>query len=214
MTERRYTPADRLVGHLDRSLRTLFGRPPTTGRPHPAEAVPEADLNAAERRHAAGLMRVNHCGEVCAQGLYEGQALTARDPAVGEAMRRAADEENDHLVWCADRLAELGSRTSRLDPLFHAGSLALGAAAGLAGDRWSLGFLAETERQVVRHLESHLERLPATDGRSRAVVEQMRRDEAEHAGMAERGGAAPLPRPVQRLMACNARVMTTTTYRV
>jgi ubiquinone biosynthesis monooxygenase Coq7 len=206
--------ADHLVTHLDRGLRTLFGRPPTTGRAYPASAAEDAPLSDAERRHAAGLMRVNHCGEVCAQGLYEGQALTARDPVIRDAMRHASDEENDHLAWCRSRLEELGSRPSLLNPLFYAGSVALGTAAGLAGDRWSLGFLAETEHQVVQHLERHLGRLPEADGRSRAVVEQMRQDEAGHAETAEHHGAAPLPAPLRAMMRLSSRVMTTSTYRI
>lgn len=214
MNHRQLSAADRVIGHFDRGLRTLFGRPPTTGRPYPAQEVDDAPLEDAPRRHAAGLMRVNHCGEVCAQGLYEGQALTARDPAIRDAMRHASDEENDHLAWCEARLQELGSHTSRLNPLFYAGSVTLGATAGLAGDRWSLGFLAETERQVVRHLERHLGRLPAEDARSRAVVEQMRRDEASHAETAERHGAARLPAPIRGLMRLSSRLMTSSTYRI
>ncbi len=213
MTARRYTPADRLIDHLDQGLRTVFGNPPTTGRPHPAAGVAEGELSEADRHHSAGLMRVNHCGEVCAQALYQGQALTARDPAIRDAMRDAADEENDHLAWCRERLTELDSRTSLLDPAFHLGSLTLGAAAGAAGDRWSLGFLAETERQVVRHLSGHLERLPEDDHRSRAIVTQMRTDEGEHASMAVQAGARELPAPVKRMMQLTSKVMTTLTYR-
>ncbi|WP_435104964.1 2-polyprenyl-3-methyl-6-methoxy-1,4-benzoquinone monooxygenase [Arhodomonas sp. AD133] len=214
MTARRYSPADRLIDHLDQGLRTVFGNPPTTGRPHPAANVADGELSDADRHHSAGLMRVNHCGEVCAQALYQGQALTARDPVIRDAMREAADEENDHLAWCRGRLNELDSRTSLLDPAFHLGSLALGAAAGAAGDRWSLGFLAETERQVVRHLSGHLERLPEADHRSRAIVTQMRTDEGEHASMAVQAGARELPAPVKRMMQLTSKVMTTLTYRV
>ncbi len=214
MSHRQLSPADRVIGHIDRGLRTLFGRPPTTGRPYPAQHVEDAGLDETSARHAAGLMRVNHCGEVCAQGLYEGQALTARDPAIRDAMRHASDEENDHLAWCEARLRELGSHTSRLNPLFYAGSATLGAAAGLAGDRWSLGFLAETEHQVVRHLEKHLDRLPPEDARSQAIITQMRRDEATHAETAEQHGAARLPAPIRGLMRLSSRVMTTTTYRI
>lgn len=212
MTARNLSPADRFICHLDRGLRTVFGNPPTTGRRYPAEGVEDAPLDTAQRRHAAGLMRVNHCGEVCAQALYEGQAVTARDPAVRDSMRHASDEENDHLDWCSRRLSELDSHTSRLNPLFYVGSLTLGAAAGVAGDRWSLGFLAETERQVVRHLDGHLGELPEQDARSRAIVAQMRTDEAGHAAMAVDQGAAALPRPIRRLMGLSSAVMTRTAY--
>lgn len=214
MSERHYTAVDRLIGHLDQGLRTVFGNPPTTGRPYPAEKVADTGLATEDRRHAAGLMRVNHCGEVCAQALYQGQALTARSDEVGAAMRRAADEENDHLAWCRSRLTELDSRTSLLDPAFYLGSLTMGIAAGTAGDRWSLGFVAETERQVVTHLSGHLGRLPESDLRSRAIVEQMRIDEGEHAEMAVGAGARELPGPIKGLMRLTARVMTTTTYRI
>ena len=209
--ERQLSPVDHLVTHLDRAVRTLFGRPPTTGRPHPAEGTDDADLSEQERRTAARLMRVNHCGEVCAQALYQGQALTAREPHLREAMEEAAREENDHLAWCEGRLEELDARTSLLNPLFYAASLGLGTAAGLAGDRWSLGFLAETERQVVRHLEGHLLRLPRQDERSRAILEQMRVDEGHHATRAVEEGAAELPAPVRRAMGLSARAMTGST---
>jgi len=212
MTVRRLSAADRFICHLDRGLRTVFGNPPTTGRPYPADGHDEGELDTRERRHAAGLMRVNHCGEVCAQALYEGQAITARDASIRDAMRHASDEENDHLDWCNRRLTELDSHTSRLNPLFYLGSLAFGAAAGAAGDRWSLGFLAETENQVVRHLEGHLGRLPEQDVRSRAIVTQMRSDEAGHAAMAVDHGAAALPRPIQGLMGLSSALMTRTTY--
>lgn len=212
MHERRYSPIDELLIHFDRGLRTVFGRPPLTGRPYPAEHQLDADLSDAERTQSARLMRVNHTGEVCAQALYQGQALTARDPAVREAMQQAADEENDHLAWCADRVEELGQRTSLLNPLFYMGSLAIGTLAGAIGDRWSLGFLAETERQVVDHLDGHLRRLPDTDARSRAIVEQMKIDEGEHANAAMSAGAAELPRPVRDLMRLSSKVMTQSTY--
>ncbi len=197
---------------VDRGLRTVFGRPRTTGRPAPAERAEEPDLNDAERAESGRLMRVNHCGEVCAQALYQGQALTAREQRVREAMQRAADEENDHLAWCRDRIDELEGRTSHLDPLFYLGSLTLGALAGAAGDRWSLGFLAETERQVVRHLDGHLGRLPAGDTRTRAVIEQMKEDEGQHATTAVEAGGAELPEPVKRLMRLSSKVMTGATY--
>ncbi|MCC7547014.1 MAG: 2-polyprenyl-3-methyl-6-methoxy-1,4-benzoquinone monooxygenase [Burkholderiales bacterium] len=201
---------DRLIVPLDRALRTLFATPHTS-RPEPGAKLPEGDLDASERRLAGSLMRVNHTGEVCAQALYEGQMLVAREPRVQTLLEHAAREETEHLAWTAARLQALGARRSVLDPLFYGGSLALGAAAGLLGDRWSLGFLAETERQVEQHLSGHMERLPAADARSRAVVEQMRADEAGHAMTAEREGAARLPLPARLAMRLAARIMTGTT---
>ena len=168
------------------------------------------ELSADERRLAGALMRVNHVGEVCAQALYSAQALTARAPGLREQMRSAARDETDHLAWCEKRLQELGARTSLLNPLWYAGAFAIGAAAGRAGDKLSLGFLVETERQVEQHLDDHLQRLPQADGSSRAVVAQMKADEARHADAAERAGAAPLPAPVRWLMRAAARVMTST----
>ena len=209
---RRYGALDRLILSLDHALRTLWGEPQDTGRAYPAEPFEESALSEAERRHAAGLMRVDHAGEVSAQGLYQGQAVTARRPEVRRAMEQAAREENDHLVWCRRRLEELGSRTSLLDPFWYAGSFAIGALAGLAGDRWSLGFVVETERQVVRHLEDHLRRLPPQDARSRAILEQMKEDELHHATTALHAGAAELPAPVKGLMRITSKVMTTTAY--
>ena len=205
---------DCLIAEVDQALRTLFGRPPVTGRADPAGGIEDAALAPPEHRLAVGLLRVDHAGEVCAQALYQGQALTARRTKVGETMRRAAQEENDHLDWCARRLEELGARTSLLNPLWYAGSLAIGALTGLTGDRWSLGFVAETERQVQAHLGGHLDRLPTADRKSRAILEQMRRDEARHATAALESGAAPLPGPVKGLMALASRVMTTTASRV
>ncbi len=212
--ERRYTPADRLFMHLDVGLRTLVGRPRITERPDPAEAAPEAELSDSERRHVAGLMRVNHAGEVSAQGLYEGQALTARLPEVRERMERAAQEENDHLVWCENRLKALGSHVSYLNPVWYLGSLAIGAAAGAAGDKWSLGFVAETEHQVIRHLDSHLEQLPEEAGKDRAVLEQMKVDEGHHATVALAAGGAELPAPVKTVMGVVSKVMTGAAYRL
>lgn len=201
---------DRFIIPLDRALRTLFATP-HSNRPTPGGELPEAPLDEAERRLAGGLMRVNHTGEVCAQALYEGQMLVAREPHVQKLLEHAAKEETEHLAWTEARLQELGARKSLLDPLFYTGSLALGAAAGLLGDRWSLGFLAETERQVEQHLTGHMERLPAADARSRAIVEQMRTDETGHAMAAEREGAARLPLPARLAMRVAARVMTGTT---
>jgi len=197
---------------LDNGMRTVFGRPQPTERPDPAAALDEAELTAAERTLAGRLMRINHTGEVCAQALYQGQALTAHLPDVRGSMERAAAEENDHLAWCEARLDQLGSHTSLLNPLWYAGSFAIGAVAGAVGDKWSLGFVAETEHQVVRHLDGHLERLPVHDARSRAVLEQMREDEGRHATVALRAGGAPLPSPVKRAMTVTSRVMTGLAY--
>jgi ubiquinone biosynthesis monooxygenase Coq7 len=212
MTTRNYTPLDRLLINLDQAVRTLFGQPVTTGRPNPAAAAPAVELPPWEQRRAARLMRVDHTGEVCAQALYQGQALTARLTEVRDRMERATVEENDHLAWCEARLRELNSRPSLLNPLFYAGAFAIGALAGAAGDRWSLGFVAETEQQVVEHLNAHLERLPAADRPSRAILEQMREDEAHHAATAMAAGAGRLPFPVRALMKGASQVMTQTTY--
>lgn len=204
---------DRLIIEFDKGLRTLFAPAPTV-RPVPGRDLPEAALSEAEKRHAAGLMRVNHAGEICAQALYQGQALTARNPEAKAALTQAALEETEHLNWCATRLAELGSHTSRLNPLWYSGSLAIGMLAGALGDQWNLGFLAETERQVEAHLQSHLERLPAQDAKSRAIVEQMKIDEARHATTAIAHGGAPLPLPVRLAMKLTSKVMTTLAYRI
>ncbi|HXF67717.1 MAG TPA: 2-polyprenyl-3-methyl-6-methoxy-1,4-benzoquinone monooxygenase [Burkholderiales bacterium] len=202
---------DDLILAFDRGLRTLLG-PPQALRAAPGGDLPEASLTESERRHAAALMRVNHAGEVCAQALYQGQALTARNARAKEALERAAAEETEHLAWTAARIGELGGRTSLLNPLWYAGSFAIGAAAGLAGDRWNLGFLAETERQVVAHLEGHLGRLPQADRKSRAILEQMKQDEARHATTALAHGAAELPEPAKAAMRLASRVMTETAF--
>jgi ubiquinone biosynthesis monooxygenase Coq7 len=188
--------------------------PPPTGdtRPNPAGDLEDPVLDADARRHAAGLMRVNHAGEVAAQALYQGHALVARNPEIREHMLEAAAEERSHLAWCEDRLRELDSHPSRLDPLWYAGSFAIGAVAGLAGDRWSLGFVEETEKQVSEHLSGHLEKLPEDDARSRAIVEAMRADEERHGAEAAAAGARALPRPVRELMRAVARVMTRGAY--
>jgi ubiquinone biosynthesis monooxygenase Coq7 len=212
MTNRHYTPADTLLINFDQALRTVFGHPKTTGRPNPAVNAPPADLQPSQQRQAARLMRVNHTGEVCAQALYQGQSLTAQLDAVRDRMDQAAIEENDHLAWCETRLKELGSHTSVLNPVFYAGSFAIGALAGKAGDRWSLGFVAETEHQVVEHLNTHLNRLPEHDQPSRAILEQMKEDEARHATHALAAGGAQLPLPIRALMKGVAKVMTGTTY--
>lgn len=214
MEPRNYTPFDRLLMNVDQALRTVFGRPETTGRPDPASAASTAPLTPEQQRHAAGLMRVNHVGEVCAQALYQGQAVTARSGKVRDAMRQAAREENDHLEWCEARVRALDSHLSYLNPLWYAGAFGIGAAAGAAGDRWSLGFVAETERQVVRHLEKHLRELPLDDHKSRAVLQQMHADEARHATAAIEAGARELPAPIRGLMKVASKVMTTTAYRV
>lgn len=198
---------DDLIIGFDKGLRTLFA-PARSSRPVPGEDCQDADMSSAQRALAAALMRVNHTGEVCAQALYQGQAMTARDSGARAALEEAAQEETEHLAWTEQRLTELGGRKSVLNPLFYAGSFALGAAAGALGDRWNLGFLAETERQVVRHLESHLSRLPADDRKSRAIVEQMRDDEARHATTALRHGGAELPAPVKAAMQASSKVMT------
>lgn len=204
---------DRLIVEFDRALRAVAGVA-HAARPSPAERVPERTSGEKDRAHAAALMRVNHVGEVCAQALYQGQALTARDPAAREALAKAAREEEDHLAWSAERVRELGGRLSLLNPLWYAGSFAIGALAGALGDRWNLAFLAETERQVEEHLSGHLEALPEQDERTRAVVEAMRADEAKHRATALGLGAAELPEPVKRAMRFASRVMTTTAYRV
>jgi ubiquinone biosynthesis monooxygenase Coq7 len=204
---------DFLISEFDRTLRSLAGVHEAI-RPNPAEAVAEAELGENERRHAAGLMRVNHVGEICAQALYQGQAMTARDPDARAALEQAAREEQDHLAWSAERIRELEGRTSLLNPLWYAGSFAMGLAAGAMGDRWNLAFLAETERQVEEHLTGHLDKLPAEDRRTRAVVEAMRTDEAKHRDTAIQLGAAEMPAPLKLAMRLASKVMTTLSYRV
>lgn len=204
---------DRLIAEFDKALRAVAGVA-NASRPSPAEGKPHAQLSDAERGHAAALMRVNHVGEICAQALYQGQALTARDAAAKAALERAAREEEDHLAWSADRIRELGGRPSLLNPLWYAGSLALGALAGALGDRWNLAFLAETERQVEEHLTGHLDALPLADERTRAVVATMREDEANHRQTALRFGAADMPAPARTAMRLASKVMTTVAYRI
>ena len=205
---------DRLVIAFDRALRCVARTDRGSESGNPAGDAADDALDDRERRHSAGLMRVNHAGEVAAQALYRGQSLMARDTATRDAMEQAVREENDHLVWCRRRLEELGSRPSRLDPLWYAGSLAIGTVAALAGDRWSLGFVAETERQVVEHLDDHLGRLPEGDHRSRALLRQMRADEQCHATRARAAGGAALPPVVRRAMRAASKVMTRTAYRI
>jgi ubiquinone biosynthesis monooxygenase Coq7 len=204
---------DRFIGEFDRALRAVAGVA-HAARPSPAELKKEAELEAGERAHAAAMMRVNHVGEVCAQALYQGQALTARTDSAREALERAAREEEDHLAWSATRTRELGGRLSLLNPLWYAGSFAIGALAGALGDKWNLAFLAETERQVEEHLTGHLEALSPADARTRAVVEAMRADEARHRITALDLGAAELPEVAKRTMRLASKVMTTVAYRI
>lgn len=204
---------DGLIVEFDRALRAIFA-PAHSVRPLPSAGLPEADLDLAEKRHVVGLMRVDHCGEICAQALYQGQALTSRDPAVRDALRAAADEETEHLAWTEQRIAELGGRKSWLNPVWYLGSLSLGVLAGALGDKWNLGFLAETERQVEAHLDGHLRSLPEADARSRAIVDQMRLDEIKHAETAVHYGAAELPGVVKQVMRLAATGMTKTAYRI
>lgn len=208
---RRYSSVDQLCFGVETLLRGLFAQR-FQGRSNPAADTPEAELSSSECRHAAGLMRVNHVGEVCAQALYLGQALTARDTTTREHLLHAAQEEADHLRWCAQRLQELGARTSRLNVLWFAGASLTGAGAGFFGDGWNLGFVVETERQVEAHLQQHLNWLPPTDTRSRKIIEQMKADEIAHAEDALNRGARELPGGVKILMRCSAKIMTTTAY--
>ena len=204
---------DELIIGFDRALRTLSGTA-VSSRPYPGTGRRDPVLDPAERRHAAGLMRVNHTGEVCAQALYQAQSLTARDAATRERLARAAREEEDHLAWTQQRLSELDDRPSLANPLWYAGSFAIGLIAGIGGDRTNLGFVVETERQVEEHLTGHMDRLPANDTKSRAIVAAMRDDEARHGAMAQDAGAGELPLPVRLLMRAAARVMTATAYRL
>lgn len=212
MIHRDMTFADRVIAGFDQALRTVSGVDAGSGRESPATGIDEPDLSAPDRRHGAGLMRVNHAGEVAAQALYHGQASTARRPEVRHMMEVAAAEEGDHLRWCRERLKELQGRPSLLDPIWYGGSFLFGALAGLAGDRWSLGFLAETERQVERHLGDHLAQLPEADERSRAVLRVMRDDERQHATAAQQAGATALPWPLPSVMAWASKLMTRGAY--
>jgi len=210
---RSLTPLDRVLAETQRALETVFATP-RAERGNPALQQSEIVLDDAERRHAAGLMRINHVGEVCAQALYCGQAAVARDEATRAHLLAAAQEETDHLAWCADRLDELHSRPSLLNPLWYASSYTIGLLAGLRGDGWNLGFVVETERQVEAHIDEHLESLPPADARSRAILEVMKTDEARHADNAEVAGARVLPPPVPTLMALASKVMKTVAYRI
>ena len=208
------SPIDRLILEFDTALRSVAGGA-NAQRPIPGSDLGgNSGLDSFERKHAAGLMRVNHVGEVCAQALYQAQKLVARNPKIQEMLNHSGQEEMDHLAWCETRLHELGSHTSYLNPLWYAGSFAIGLAAGLAGDKWSLGFVAETEKQVENHLESHLETLPKEDRRSRAIVDQMRLDEIAHGQAAKNAGGANLPEPLQKIMQAMSKVMTATAYKI
>lgn len=214
MQKRPFSPLDRLIIGADNALRTVAAPAGKPARKNPADELPESELDDAERRHAAGLMRVNHAGEIAAQGLYQGHAAVARDPVIEQQMQHAASEEFDHLAWCEQRLRELNEAPSRLSPFWYAGAFAIGAVSGVLGDKWSLGFIAETEKQVCAHLDSHLDRLPDKDTRSRAIVSKMYAEEKAHGENAMEAGAAELPGPVQRLMRLMAKVMTSTAYQL
>lgn len=210
--QRNYSLFDQLCLNLDQAVRSVFGKTLSTEREYPATDSPEAQLTMEQRKHAAALMRINHAGEVCAQALYHGQGMTSRRQDVKEKMQQAAKEEGDHLAWCSQRLVELGSHTSYLNPLWYISSFSLGLTAGLIGDKWSLGFLAETEKQVVKHLEQQLNLLPQKDERSAVILQQMHRDEAQHREDAVKAGAAELPEFIKRLMQFTSSIMVKTTY--
>jgi len=214
MDQRVLSPLDRLLSGINSALTTVAGPPTRPTRENPAGDLPEAQLTDDEKSHAAGLMRVNHAGEVAAQGLYQGHAAASRNPSIEQQMRHAAEEELDHLGWCEQRLDELGSRPSILGPVWYAGAFVLGAASGALGDRWALGIVEETERQVSEHLTSHLDRLPESDTRSRAIVLQMRDEEEAHSENARAAGASELPDSVKNLMRLTAKIMTSTAYRM
>ncbi len=205
---------DRAIIGFDRNVLQVLTGQGRAHRPSPARSVPEPELSPTVRRHIAGLMRVNHAGEICAQALYMGQAVMARQAVTRDKMRQSAEEEIDHLQWCRQRIEELGGNTSRLDPFWYTGALSLGLVAGLAGDHWSLGFIAETERQVVEHLQGHLDQLPQADEKSRAILAQMQIDEAQHGDKAAAAGAQALPVAVQSAMRFCARIMTRTAYHI
>ena len=202
---------DRLIIGFDKSLRTLLSQP-HAARIRPDDALDDAELNETEKRHAAALMRVNHCGEICAQALYSGQAFTSRNSTTTAALNEAAIEETDHLAWCESRMQELGGRKSLLNPIWYLGSFGMGIIAGALGDKWNLGFLAETEKQVAQHLERHLATLPANDQKTRVIIEQMHIDETAHADTAFNHGAANLPAPARMMMQMASKVMTSTSY--
>jgi ubiquinone biosynthesis monooxygenase Coq7 len=214
MPDRQLTFLDRCILQADQALRTIFAEPIGSGRENPAQSGRDEALSAIDKGESISLMRVNHAGEVCAQALYQGQALTARNREVRQQMESAAIEENDHLAWCRQRIQELGGHTSLLNPLWYGGSFLIGATTGMLGDKWSLGFLAETEHQVVNHLQGHLQRLPQGDHRSRAILRQMQEDEAQHKTTALHAGGRELPAAVKKLMGLTSRIMTGTAYRI
>ncbi len=214
MTGRRLSFIDHLLTNTDRALRSLTPNTQVHERPSPARTVNETELSVSEKKHAAGLMRVNHAGEICAQALYQGQALTAKLPEVRQDMKHAADEEIDHLAWCEERIQQLGSHTSLLNPLWYGLSFGIGASAGFISDKISLGFVAATEEQVCKHLQSHMQHLPENDVKSRAIVETMLEDEAKHAHTALAAGGARFPAPVKGLMSLVSKAMTKTSYRI
>lgn len=213
MAQRQLSLLDKLLDQIDSGLRTSFGSAPAPNRVSPAQAIEEPELTEEQRQHAIGLMRVNHAGEICAQALYQGQALTAKLPHVGEQMRESAAEEIDHLAWCEQRIHQLGGKTSALNPFWYAMSFTLGAGAGLISDKLSLGFVAATEDQVCNHLEKHLQQLPEDDAKSRSIVEQMLVDEAQHAESALAAGGHKFPKPVKALMTLVSSAMTKSSYK-
>ena len=209
LEKRQFSALDHFFINIDTGVRTLFGAPEITERKNPSDEQPEHELSEADKKLAGRLMRINHAGEVSAQGLYQGQALTAKLPEVRQQMQRAAQEENDHLAWCESRCKDLGTHVSYLNPFWYLGSLTIGAIAGKAGDQWSLGFVAETEHQVVKHLDEHLSQLSESDQKSRAILQQMKEDELQHAVIAENAGAAKLPTAVKLAMQVSSKIMTT-----
>lgn len=214
MAQRQLSLLDKLLDQIDSGLRTSFGSAPAPNRVSPAQAMEEPELTKEQRQHAVGLMRVNHAGEICAQALYQGQALTAKLPHVGEQMRESAAEEIDHLAWCEQRIHQLGGKTSALNPVWYTMSFTLGAGAGLISDKLSLGFVAATEDQVCNHLEKHLQQLPEDDTKSRSIVEQMLVDEAQHAESALAAGGHKFPKPVKALMTLVSSAMTKSSYKI
>ncbi len=214
MIGRRLSFIDQVLTNADRALRSLTPNTQVHERPSPARPIDETELSVSEKKHAAGLMRVNHAGEICAQALYQGQALTAKLPEVRQDMEHAADEEIDHLAWCEERIHQLGSHTSLLNPLWYSLSFGIGASAGLISDKISLGFVAATEQQVCKHLQGHLQSLPENDVKSRAIVETMLEDEAKHAHTALAAGGVKFPAPVKGFMSLLSKAMTTTSYRI
>lgn len=212
MTTRHYTLFDKICLGIDQAVRALTDNTQTTGQLYPAHEVESTPLSDEQRKHSAALMRINHAGEICAQALYHGQGIVSKSPVIQQKMQQAAMEEGDHLAWCRQRLYELDSHTSYLNPLWYAGSFCIGMAAGMIGDKWSLGFVVETERQVIRHLESHLHTLPANDERSYKILTQMEKDEAKHRDEALAAGARELPGIVKQGMALTSKIMVKTAY--